>query len=117
VSKKFESTADQTEKWYGTKYKMEEISQELMKKWQDAVPSNELQLPGRNEFIPSNLDLFPKDDNVKDTFIMLDVINNRFFKASSQPLVVHESALARAWFKQDDEFLLPKANLFFEITT
>jgi len=64
VSKKYESVADQTEKWYGTKYKIEEISTELMKKWQDSVPSNELQIPGRNEFIPSNLELFPKDDNV-----------------------------------------------------
>jgi insulysin len=64
VSQKYESVADQTEKWYGTKYKIEEISTELMKKWQDSVPSNELQIPGRNEFIPSNLELFPKDDNV-----------------------------------------------------
>lgn len=64
VSKKFEAVADQTEKWYGTKYKIEEISEEQMKKWQDSVPSNELQIPGRNEFIPANLELFPKDDNV-----------------------------------------------------
>lgn len=75
VSKKFESVADQSEKWYGTKYKLEEISPELMKRWQDSVPSNELQIPGRNEFIPSNLDLFPKDDNVKINPTLFDATN------------------------------------------
>jgi insulysin len=64
VSKKFEAVADQKEKWYGTQYKLEDIAKEKIKEWEESVPSNELQLPAKNEFIPSNFDLFPKDENV-----------------------------------------------------
>jgi len=64
VSKKFEAVADEREKWYGTHYKLEDLSKEVMDKWSNSVPSNELQLPAKNEFIPSNFKLFSKDENV-----------------------------------------------------
>ena len=30
------------------------------------------------------------------------------------PVIIQDTPLSRVWFKQDDEFLLPKANLSFE---
>jgi len=36
------------------------------------------------------------------------------FQAPVYPITVQDTPLCRVWFKQDDEFLLPKANLNFE---
>ena len=40
-------------------------------KWSDKSLCDDLHLPERNEFIPTNFDLLPKEDNVKLTFIFL----------------------------------------------
>jgi hypothetical protein len=36
------------------------------------------------------------------------------FQVPMYPIIVQDTSLSRVWFKQDDEFLLPKANLSFE---
>ncbi|XP_065349180.1 insulin-degrading enzyme-like [Cloeon dipterum] len=91
---------DQTEKWYGTKYKIEDIPSELIEKWRNAKPIEELQLPKKNEFIPSSFDILPNDDT-----------------PSKHPTIIHETKFVRVWHKKDDEFLLPKSNLIFELTS
>ncbi|XP_065350054.1 insulin-degrading enzyme-like isoform X1 [Cloeon dipterum] len=100
ISKQFEPIADQTEKWYGTKYKIEDIPSELIEKWKNAKPIEELKLPKKNEFIPSSLDILPDDDN-----------------PTKYPAIIHETHFARVWHKKDDEFLLPKSNLIIELTS
>ncbi|XP_065350637.1 insulin-degrading enzyme-like [Cloeon dipterum] len=100
VSKEFESIADQTEKWYGAKYKIEDIPSELIEKWKNAKPIEELKLPKKNEFIPSSFDILPNDDN-----------------PPKYPAIIHETQFVRVWHKKDDEFLLPKSNLIFELTS
>ncbi|XP_059471054.1 insulin-degrading enzyme isoform X2 [Neocloeon triangulifer] len=100
VSKKFDEIADQSEKWYGTKYKLESILPELLSKWRNCQPSEELRLPKENEFIPSSFDLFPNEKT-----------------ESKHPTVIHETPFVRVWYKKDEEFLLPKANLIFELTS
>ncbi|XP_065350635.1 insulin-degrading enzyme-like [Cloeon dipterum] len=100
VSKKFESIADQTEKWYGTKYKIEDIPSELIEKWKNAKPIGELKLPKKNEFIPSSFDILPDNDILPDDI---------------HPTIIYETKFVRVWHKKDDEFLLPKSNLIFEM--
>ncbi|XP_049939528.1 insulin-degrading enzyme [Schistocerca serialis cubense] len=100
VGRKFEELVDQTEKWYGTKYKLEEIPQETLKRWEETNLCEDLKLPPKNEFIPTDFDLLPREDN-----------------APEHPTIIQNTPLTRVWFKQDDEFLLPKANLSFEFVS
>ncbi|RUS78131.1 hypothetical protein EGW08_014104, partial [Elysia chlorotica] len=92
VSKKFAEEADQTEKWYGTKYKVEKFTQAQIRKWSNCCLHKNLRLPDKNEFIPTNFDLLPKDT-----------------EALSLPDIVKNSEFCRLWHKQDDKFLKPKA--------
>ncbi len=51
----------QAERWYGTKYKTEDIPKEKLKAWGEAETSPALALPPRNEFIPTDFKLAPRD--------------------------------------------------------
>uniref|UniRef100_A0A8C4JAA5 Insulin-degrading enzyme n=1 Tax=Dromaius novaehollandiae TaxID=8790 RepID=A0A8C4JAA5_DRONO len=97
VSKSFEGKTDRTEDWYGTQYKQEAISDEVIKKWQNADLNGKFKLPMRNEFIPTNFEILPLE---KD--------------ATQYPALVKDTAMSKLWFKQDDKFFLPKACLNFE---
>uniref|UniRef100_A0AAR2JYT8 Insulin-degrading enzyme n=1 Tax=Pygocentrus nattereri TaxID=42514 RepID=A0AAR2JYT8_PYGNA len=97
VSKSFEGQTDKTEEWYGTQYKQESIFDEVIKKWQNADLNGKFKLPMRNEFIPSNFEIYPLE---KDS--------------PSYPILIKDTAMSKVWFKQDDKFFLPKACLNFE---
>ena len=49
----------QTEEWYDSKYKIESISDQNLKEWNEALPTKDDQLdhPPRNKFAPKE---FPK---------------------------------------------------------
>ncbi|XP_050730176.1 insulin-degrading enzyme-like isoform X1 [Eriocheir sinensis] len=87
-----------TEKWYGTCYKMECVEEELLGRWRDAGSNQLLRLPSRNEFVPTTFDLY------KDTQ-----------EISRLPEMISQTPLARVWFKQDDEYKLPKAVVYTEL--
>ncbi|XP_056616513.1 insulin-degrading enzyme isoform X2 [Triplophysa dalaica] len=97
VSKSFEGQTDKTEEWYGTQYKQEAISDEVIKKWQNADLNGKFKLPMKNEFIPTNFEIYPLE---KDS--------------PSTPTLIKDTAMSKIWFKQDDKFFLPKACLNFE---
>jgi len=97
VGKTFESVADTAEKWYGTSYKLEKIAEEDLNKWKNAGLLDKFHLPPKNEFIPEQLDLVPREET------------------SSLPVTLKTTKLSRVWYKQDEEFLLPKAILYIEI--
>ncbi|XP_063194489.1 insulin-degrading enzyme [Chroicocephalus ridibundus] len=97
VSKSFEGKTDRTEDWYGTQYKQEAISDEVIQKWQNADLNGKFKLPMKNEFIPTNFEILPLE---KD--------------ATQYPALVKDTAMSKLWFKQDDKFFLPKACLNFE---
>ncbi|CAL1547485.1 unnamed protein product [Lymnaea stagnalis] len=92
VSKKFESCADQTEKWYGTQYKVNKFSAEQMKKWTNCGFQDNLRLPKKNEFIPTNFCLVAADS-----------------EPAGMPEIVKNTDFCRLWYKQDSTFLKPKA--------
>ncbi|XP_014470958.1 PREDICTED: insulin-degrading enzyme isoform X1 [Dinoponera quadriceps] len=100
VAKACEGTANETEHWYGTKYKKEKISAEVIDMWENAGYNSELHLPARNEFIPSRLDIKPRDENVKEF-----------------PAIIEDTSFVRLWYKRDDEFSVPKAKMFFDFVS
>ncbi|XP_028845325.1 insulin-degrading enzyme isoform X2 [Denticeps clupeoides] len=97
VSKSFEGQTDKNEEWYGTQYKQEAILEEVLHKWQNADLNGKFKLPMRNEFIPTNFEIYPLE---KDS--------------PSFPTLIRDTAMSKVWFKQDDKFFLPKACLNFE---
>ncbi|KAF6207664.1 hypothetical protein GE061_016111 [Apolygus lucorum] len=96
VGKKFKALADKKEEWYGTEYKLEKIEPSVIERWSDGSLNSKLHLPDKNEFIPSDFDLAPRDEPHKF------------------PIIIQENDFCRAWYKQDDEYFLPKANIRFE---
>ncbi|KAJ9600258.1 hypothetical protein L9F63_009434, partial [Diploptera punctata] len=100
VGQKFEPTTTEEEKWYGTKYKLEKIPDTVLDEWRSTDLYDDLKLPPKNEFIPTDFDLMQQEDN-----------------APVYPTIIQDTSLSRVWFKQDDEFLLPKANLSFEFVS
>ena len=61
----FESVADVEEKWYGTRYKMEDIGDEKLRRWTDPEDEPLLTLPERNAFLASDFDLRCDAENAK----------------------------------------------------
>ncbi|XP_048268577.1 insulin-degrading enzyme isoform X2 [Bombus affinis] len=100
VAKLYENIADETEKWYGVKFKKEKIPQNIISKWINAGLNSDLQLPPKNEFIPEKFDIKPAASTI-----------------SKFPVIIEDTPLIRLWFKQDDEFLIPRANLFIDFVS
>ncbi|KAK7485900.1 hypothetical protein BaRGS_00022895, partial [Batillaria attramentaria] len=88
VSKKFEGQTDKTEQWYGTQYRVDTIEPALIEAWNKCGLHDNLRLPDRNEFIPSDFDLVPRE--------------------------AEDTAMTRVWFRQDDKFLKPKACISYD---
>lgn len=93
---------DQTEKWYGTEYKYEKIPAEFLAEIKKSADLGEkerlpdLHLPHKNQFVPNKLDVEKKE--IKEP--------------ARAPTLIRNDERARAWFKKDDTFWVPKANLF-----
>jgi insulysin len=102
VSQKFPGVWKQKEKWYGTEYTYEKIPADFLDEIKRASSTTskdrlpELHLPHRNQFIPTKLEVEKRD--VKEPAV--------------EPKLIRNDDLARVWFKKDDTFWVPKANLF-----
>lgn len=101
VSKDFPGDWPLKEKWYGTEYKVEKIPADFMKELEDTVSApasarpKDLYLPGTNEFVPQRLDVEKKEVDVPAT----------------TPKLIRNHENTRTWFKKDDQFWVPKANV------
>ncbi|KAI1854932.1 hypothetical protein JX265_002571 [Neoarthrinium moseri] len=99
ISQDFPGDWDQKEKWYGTEYKAEKIPDDFLAEISEAakgaVKDPALHLPHKNQFIPTKLEVDKKD--VKEP--------------ATAPRLLRNDDLARTWFKKDDTFWVPKANL------
>ncbi|KAL9093656.1 MAG: hypothetical protein Q9159_000185 [Coniocarpon cinnabarinum] len=89
------------EKWYGTEFSEQDIPRDLLDSLRQAekMPAGQripqLHLPKKNEFIPERLSVHKKD--VKEP-------------AKAPRLIRHEPNV-RLWYKKDDQFWVPKANV------
>lgn len=101
VAQEFPGDWDQKEKWYGTEYKYEKIPAKTMAAFEEAYKApasqrpKDLYLPGKNEFIPTKLD-------VEKKIVQEPAIS---------PKLIRNDLRVRTWWKKDDQFWVPKANL------
>lgn len=100
VSQEYPGDWNEREKWYGTEYKYEKIPQDFVEEVKRVFSSSPkekmLHLPHKNEFIPSKLEVEKKD--IKEPAV--------------SPTLLRNDEQIRAWYKKDDTFWVPKANLF-----
>ncbi|XP_077261777.1 insulin-degrading enzyme-like isoform X7 [Temnothorax americanus] len=101
AAKAYESIANKTEKWFGTKYMKEKISEKTMKMWNHAgYKLPDLKLPPKNEFIATKFDIKTET-------------NDQEF-----PLrVVKDTSFVKVWYKEDNVFRLPKATMIFHFVS
>ncbi|KAJ0100678.1 hypothetical protein J7T55_000468, partial [Diaporthe amygdali] len=92
---------DKKEEWYGTEYKCEKISSDFMEELKQVASCSPaervsaLHLPNKNQFIPNNFEVERKE--VKEPAVA--------------PTMIRNDGHARTWYKKDDRFWVPKANL------
>ncbi|KAI4239741.1 MAG: hypothetical protein L6R40_005486 [Gallowayella cf. fulva] len=102
VSQKFPGDWDQKEKWYGTEYRVEDLPSDFQAAVRKAASStateriSNLHLPHKNEFIPTKLTVDKRDVT----------------EPAKTPRLVRNDETARTWWKKDDRFWVPKANVY-----
>ncbi|EUC29549.1 hypothetical protein COCCADRAFT_8266 [Bipolaris zeicola 26-R-13] len=105
ISQDFPGGWDQKEKWYGTEYKIERIPGDFLAEIKEAFESKsrpaELHFPHKNEFIPTRLDVEKKE----------------VAQPSKEPKLIRHDDNVRIWWKKDDQFWVPKANVHIYFRT
>jgi insulysin len=105
VSQDFPGGWDRKEKWYGTEHKVEKLSDDFLAEIKAAFESKnrspELHFPHKNEFIPSKLDVEKKEID----------------QPAKQPKLIRNDENVRIWWKKDDQFWVPKANVHIYLRT
>ncbi|CAF3897878.1 unnamed protein product [Rotaria sordida] len=97
TSKEFLSIAREKEKWYGTQYKQEYLSEELIKQCETCEINRELYLPIPNQFIPTDFQLFSKKKNL-----------------ARPQIPTKENEYYRLYYAEDSFYRFPKAYIYFE---
>ncbi|MCJ1304923.1 Insulinase (Peptidase M16) [Hypocenomyce scalaris] len=101
VSQEFPGNWNQKEKWYGTEYRAEPIPSDFAKAICRAAENtardrpSELHLPHKNEFIPTKLTVEKRE--VEEPL--------------KSPKLIRNDDGVRTWWKKDDRFWVPKANV------
>ncbi|ETI20794.1 hypothetical protein G647_07136 [Cladophialophora carrionii CBS 160.54] len=105
VAQDYPGNWDQKERWYGTEYKVERVPADVLSEVRRALSNQEseripeLHLPHKNEFIPTNLDV--EKTEVKEP--------------AKAPKLLRNDDKLRLWWKKDDTFWVPKANLNIKV--
>ncbi|GBB86466.1 hypothetical protein RclHR1_01290010 [Rhizophagus clarus] len=87
---------DQKEKWYGTEYKIEPLSDKLIQALKDITTHPELKIRTPNEFIPTDF----------------ETNKTEILTPAKRPDIIKNTKISRLWYKKDDVFWVPKANIF-----
>lgn len=101
VSQELPGTWDKKEQWYGTEYRYEKMPEGFLRDIHAAASStpdqrpSELHLPAVNEFVPQRLDVEKKTVT----------------EPAVSPILIRNDENVRTWFKKDDRFWVPKANI------
>eukprot|EP00943_MAST-04B_sp_MAST-4B-sp1_P002723 g2723.t1 len=130
----YEDICDKQEKWYGTKYKEENISEENLLKW-STLPSSAdsidplLHLPPKNVFVASDFTLRREAEARKsggdndNSSIWREVTESVSADPQNRGLpppavnLIRQDDKAEIWFKQDDFFKQPKVNFIISLHT
>ncbi|KAG9318652.1 Metalloenzyme, LuxS/M16 peptidase-like protein [Chiua virens] len=89
----------QSERWYGTGYIVERWDNEFLAQAQGLNDIQELHLPNRNEFIPTNLEVEKREVS----------------EPHKRPHLIYKTDISEVWYKKDDQFWLPKACVVIDI--
>lgn len=122
VGQKLEQIANSIEKWYGTKYHWEKLDKNVLEvslftegrlyavrtysrcffqqEWSNCGCNAKLSFPNANPFIPTDFNLYPIEADTQKI-----------------PIIIHDTPVMRVWFKQDTEFLKPKAIMNFDFSS
>ena len=101
VAQDYPVNMDKKEKWYGTEYHTEKIPTEFSSEIRQALYSSStvrpeaLHLPHKNEFIPTRFEVEKKEIPTP----------------AKAPKLIRNEAGLRLWWKKDDRFWVPKANV------
>lgn len=101
IGKKLEGICDQTEHWYGTKYNVQPIADEVLQKWKSCEQNKNFFLSKPNPFIPTDFSLVERKPE----------------EVTEHPVIIYETEYIRVWHKLDDEFKKPKAILDFNLSS
>lgn len=101
VGKKLEEICERTERWYGTRYNVQKISDEWMTKWQSVELNDAFFLPKPNPFVSTDFSLVER--------VPQDV--------TEHPEVIYDTEFIRVWHKLDGEFKKPKSILYFNLSS
>jgi insulysin len=108
TSKTFEGQTTEKERWYGTEYNIQKISQELCTQWSKAtialsslVDETSLHLPEQNDMIASDFTLLNANLNVP----------------KDEPKMICNNDRCRLFFKPDNVFDMPKVNIMALLRT
>ncbi|KAK9454555.1 Metalloenzyme, LuxS/M16 peptidase-like protein [Dipodascopsis uninucleata] len=96
ISKEVPGGFDKTEKWYGTEYRVEDIDTNLIDAVKNAPTNEELHLPAKNNFIATDFEVDKKDVS----------------SPSRNPSLIYDTFGCKLWYKKDDTFWVPKANIY-----
>lgn len=89
------------EQWYGTEYRCEKLPEDFAQDLLAATQASsterppQLHLPAVNEFIPRRLEVERKE----------------IAEPARHPTLIRNDEACRVWFKKDDQFWVPKANV------
>ncbi|NGX43401.1 MAG: Protease 3 [Chlamydiae bacterium] len=95
---------DHKEKWLNVEYAIKPISKELITKWKNITPHDEIDLPAENAFIPQDLRLVKQNDTS---------INKLVPKADR---IIDNEGL-QIYFAQDATYLIPKISWHIQVRT
>ncbi|KAM9365124.1 nardilysin b isoform 2-T3 [Pholidichthys leucotaenia] len=88
-----------TEKWFGTKYSVEDLPEEWAQRWAGDFELNpDLHLPAENKFIATDFSL--KTSDCPDTDFPVRIVNSEY---------------GCLWYKKDNKFKIPKAYIRFHL--
>jgi len=98
IGQQFAPECESTEPWYGAKYKCQKLPHHKIEAWSHCGLHERLKLPDKNDFIPTDFALVERDAC-----------------SLPHPTILHQDALGCLWFKQDQEYLLPKTCVNIEL--
>ncbi|KZP01147.1 hypothetical protein CALVIDRAFT_475281 [Calocera viscosa TUFC12733] len=90
----------QKEHWYGTEYGVHRLPEAFWARAEQENDISDLHLPDRNAFVPENL----KVD-----------LEQPVAQPAKKPQLIYASPTASVWHKKDDQFLVPKANVYLDL--
>lgn len=86
---------------YGTRYSFTPLAPEQIARWEQYPVETALAVPAPNPFLPEHLAIKPYAGSPAPADVP---------SAKVKPEVLVDSGGVRLWFKQDNEFLIPRAN-------